>query len=109
MKKFLVIYRMDMEAMKTMMETATPEQKQKGTDDWKTWMQANAAHFADMGGPIGKNMSVSATGAEAKSNDVAGYSVIQAETIEAAAASLAGNPHFQVPGATIDLAEVVSM
>jgi hypothetical protein len=109
MKKFLVIYRMDMEAMKKMMETSTPEDRQKGKQEWDAWMAANAAHFADMGGPTGKNMSVSATGAEAKSNDVGGYSVIQAESIEAATAALAGNPHFAMAGATIDLAEIMSM
>ncbi len=109
MKKFLVIYRMDMEAMKKMMSEASAEDKQKGTDEWKTWMEAHHADFADMGGPTGKNTQVTATGATEVSNDVGGYSVIQAESKEAAVAMLAGNPHFSMPGSTIDLAEIVSM
>ena len=100
---------MDMEAMKKMMETWTPADKQKGMEDWKTWMSANMAHFADMGGPTGKNMQVTASGATAMSNDIGGYSVINAESVEAATALLAGNPHFNMPGATIDLAEVMQM
>jgi hypothetical protein len=109
MKKFLVVYRMDMAAMKQMMETSSAEDRQKGMDEWRTWMQAHAADFADMGGPTGKNTHVTKGGAEEMSNDVGGYSVIQAESKEAAIALLADNPHFSMPGATIDLMEVVQM
>lgn len=100
---------MDMDAMKKMMETASPEDRQKGMDEWKTWMQSHQEIFADMGGPTGKNFSVTSSGATAHSNDVGGYSIVQAESIEAATAALAGNPHFSMPGATIDLAEIVTM
>lgn len=109
MKKFLVLYRMDMEAMKKMMETSTPEERQKGTQEWKDWMAANAAHFADMGGPIGKNTSVSPAGAQDMSNDIGGYSIVQAESKEAAIELLKSNPHFTMAGSTIDIAEIVSM
>ena len=109
MKKFLVLYRMDMEAMKKMMETSTPEDRQKDMDGWKVWMQTNMAHFADMGGPTGKNMQVTAGGAAPKSNDLGGYSIVQAESLEAATAMLADNPHLKMPGATIDLAEITAM
>lgn len=109
MKKFLALYRMDMEAMKKMMETSTPEERQKGMDEWKAWMTAHSADIADMGGPTGKNSHVTKEGATEVSNDLGGYTVIQAESKEAAIALLAGNPHFDMPGATIDLAEIVSM
>ena len=109
MKKFLVVYRMDMEAMKKMMETSTPEDRQKGMDEWKVWMQTNAGHFADMGAPAGKNTHITAQGATAMSNDIAGYSVLQAESMEAATAILLTNPHFKMPGATVDLMEITPM
>ena len=72
-------------------------------------MAANTAHFVDMGGPTGKNSNVTASGATEVSNDIGGYSVIQAESKEAAVALLAGNPHFTMPGATMDIMEIVSM
>ena len=100
---------MDMAAMKMMMETSSPEDKKKGMDEWSTWMKANMSIFADMGGPTGKNMQVTATGATQMSNDIGGYSIVQAESAEAAAKLLATNPHFKMPGAVIDLAEVVQM
>ena len=109
MKKFLVLYRMDMEAMKKMMETASAEDRKKGMDEWATWMKSNMSIFADMGGPTGKNMQVTSAGMTQMSNDIGGYSIVQAESAEAAAEMLKTNPHFQMPGSVIDLAEIVSM
>ena len=100
---------MDMDAMKKMMETTSAEDRKKGMDEWGTWMKANMSIFADMGGPTGKNMQVSASGMTQVSNDIGGYSIVQAESAEAAAAALKSNPHFQMPGAVIDMAEIVSM
>lgn len=100
---------MDMEAMKKMMTESTPEQRQAGMDSWKVWMAAHTADMSDMGGPVGKNSHVSKEGATEMSNDVAGYSVFQAESKEALTALLADNPHFDMPGATVDMMEVLSM
>ena len=99
---------MDMDAMKKMM-TENPEAGKKGMEEWGMWMKNHMADFADPGAPIGKNSQVSASGAADKSNDIAGYSIVQAESAEAAAKMLATNPHFQMPGATIDMAEIMQM
>lgn len=100
---------MDMAAMQKMMAESTPEQRKQGMDEWNQWMQANAAIFADMGAPVGKNLHVSPTGSEEMSNDIGGYSIVQAESKEAAADMMKGNPHFTMPGATMDIMEIVSM
>ena len=100
---------MDMAAMRKMMETSSAEDKKKGMDEWGAWMKKNMGIFADMGGPTGKNMQVTSSGMKQVSNDIGGYSVVQAESAEAAAKALAGNPHFQIPGAVIDLAEIMQM
>lgn len=100
---------MDMDAMKKMMEGASKEQRDAGMKEWGDWMTAHKSDLADMGGPTGKNTVMSAGGAKEASNDLGGYSVVQAESKEAAAKLLADNPHFKMPGATIDLAEIVSM
>ena len=99
---------MDMAAMKKMME-ANPDMGKKGMEEWGMWMKKHMADFADAGAPTGKNTEVSANGAVEKSNDIGGYSILQAEAKEAAAKLLADNPHFQMPGAIIDLAEIVQM
>jgi len=109
MKKFLALYRMDMEAMKKMMENTTKEQRDAGMAEWGAWMAAHKADMADMGGPVGKNTKVTPDGASEMSNDLGGYTVVQAESKEAAVALLKDCPHFKMPGATVDLMEVVSM
>ena len=100
---------MDMDAMKKMMETSNAEDRKKGMEEWGAWMKNNMAIFADMGGPTGKNTQVTPNGVTQVSNDIGGYSIVQAESAEAAAKMLASNPHFQMPGAVIDLAEIVAM
>ena len=109
MKKFLVMYRMDMAEIKNYMATKTDEDRKADMAEWNGWMQENAAHFADAGGPLGKNLQVSAAGASEISNDLAGYSIVNAESKEAVAELLANSPHLKMPGATTDVMEVVQM
>ena len=99
---------MDMDAMRKMMEQ-NPDMGKKGMEEWGVWMKKHVADFADAGAPTGKNTEVSASGAVEKSNDIGGYSILQAESKEAAAAILKDNPHLKMPGATVDLAEIVQM
>ena len=91
---------MDMEAMKGMMATSTPESRQQGMDAWKTWMTANAGIFADMGAPVGKNAQVSATGAMQMSNDIAARSQLASERT----AQAARGTQEEVAGMITDLA-----
>ncbi|MCI0557825.1 MAG: hypothetical protein MN733_04970, partial [Nitrososphaera sp.] len=95
--------------MQKMMAESTPEERQKGMAEWGVWMKNHTADFADMGGPVGKNTRVAKSGTAEVSNDIGGYSVIQAESKEAAIKLLADNPHFTIPGATIELMEITSM
>lgn len=109
MKKFLAIYRMDAAEMQKMMATMTPEQRQKGMAEWEAWMKENAASFADRGGPAGKTKKVAASGITDTRNDIGGYSIVQADSYDAAAALFAGSPHLSMPGATVEVMEITSM
>jgi hypothetical protein len=86
MKKYLAIYRMDVGEMQKMMANATPEQRQKGMAEWETWMKKKAANFADRGGPAGKTKKVAKSGVTDTRNDIGGYSIVQADSYDAAAA-----------------------
>ena len=99
---------MDMAMMNKMMKE-NPEMGKKGMEEWGAWMKKHAADFADAGGGIGKNTEVSASGGVEKSNDIAGYSILKADSKEAALAILKDNPHFTMPNATVDIAEVMVM
>lgn len=109
MKKFLVLYRMDMASIKEMMASMTPEKQKESMAEWGAWMQKNAAHFADGGAPAGKNTQVSAGGVAEVSNDVGGYSIMQGESKEAVAKILSESPHFKMPGAVADVMEILPM
>ena len=109
MKKFLVLYRMDMEEMQKMMASTSAEERKKSMGEWQVWMNKNMASFADHGGPVGKTKQVAASGATDIKNDIGGYSIVQAESHEAAAALFADNPHFTMPGATVEVMEIMPM
>jgi hypothetical protein len=74
---------------------------------WTTWMKKNENGLAEMGAPLGKNKRVNASGVSDVRNEVTGYSILDAESHEAATRMLEGHPHLQVPGAYIDVLPVM--
>ena len=109
MKKFLVLFKASAEEFATAMK-ATPDQAKAGMDAWMAWSQKAASSLVDMGGPLGKAIRVTPAGASPVSNDLGGYSVMQAESKEALAASMKGHPHFMIgPSASIEITELVPM
>ena len=108
MKKFLVLYKAPIASYDQMMK-ATPEQQKAGMQAWQTWADKAKSAIVDMGAPLGKAMRVTSTTSAAVRNDLGGYSVLQAESKEALAASLKGHPHFQTPEGFIEITEIMPM
>jgi hypothetical protein len=110
MKKFLVLYMASADAFAEMMKNTTPQQQQESMDAWMKWMEANKSSFIDDGAPLGKTKRVDATGVSDTRNEIGGYSIVQAESADAAA-KLFGKeqPHLQVPGAWIEIVEIMPM
>ena len=109
MKKFMVLYLAPSAQFEQMMKTATPEQQQQGMAGWMAWMNANKGAIVDGGGPLGKTKRVDAGGAKDARNDLGGYSIVQADSHDAAA-KLFGkdHPHLQMmPGAWIEIVEIM--
>ena len=110
MKKFLALYMADAGQMAEMMKNSTPEQRKKGSEAWMKWMEDNKASLADRGAPVGKTKRIDANGTKDARNDVCGYSIVQANSADEAAKIFgAGQPFLQMPGATIDLIEIIEM
>jgi hypothetical protein len=108
MKKFLVLYKAPTASFEQMMK-ATPEQQKAGMDAWMTWTKSTKS-IVDMGGPLGKSMRVTkGGGASPTTNDLGGYSLMQAESKEALAETMKGHPHFMTPDGTIEIVEVMSI
>jgi len=63
----------------------------------------------DMGAPLGKNKRVSASGVADMRNDVGGYSIVEANTHDEAAQLFRDNPMLQMPGAYVEVLEIMPM
>lgn len=110
MKRFLALYMADASGMADMMRNSTPEQRKQGMEAWEKWMADNKPSLADRGAPVGKTKRIDAKGAKDARNDVCGYSIVQAESADAAARIFGKDqPFLQMPGATIDLIEIMEM
>ena len=108
MKKFLVLYKASPAAFAQMMKS-TPEQQKAGMEAWMAWGQKAAASIVDMGAPLGKALRVTPAGSSPTTNDLGGYSILQAESKEALAATLKGHPHFMMPESSIEIVELMPM
>jgi hypothetical protein len=107
MKKFLVLYKASTEAFQQMMNT-TPEQQKAGMDAWMSWSKKAASSIVDMGGPLGKSVRVAQGGAVAPvTNELGGFSIMQAESKEALAATMKEHPHFMMPDSSIEIVELM--
>jgi hypothetical protein len=106
MKKFLVLYKAPTSAFEQM-QKATPEQQKAGMDAWMAWSKKTASAIVDMGAPLGKSLRVTNSGASPVTNDLGGYSILQAESKEALAESLKGHPHFMVQDGFIEIVELM--
>ena len=106
MKKFLVLYKAPVSSFEQAMK-ATPEQQKAGMDAWMTWSKSAGSAIVDMGAPLGKSLRVTKGSASPTTNDLGGYSILQAESKEALAATLNGHPHFMMPDGTIEVVELM--
>lgn len=92
---------------------ALPEAERKarekeGIAAWKAWVEKHHAAIVGMGGPLGKTKKVSASGIEDISNLISGYSVVRADSHEAAAKLFENHPHFtNFPGDSIEIMPVL--
>lgn len=78
----------------------------EGKQAWGKWVEANAASIVDNGSPLGKTKRISAEGIADTKNELTAYTVVQAESHEAAAKLFEGHPHFTVfPGDAIEVME----
>src|SRR5439155_24859161 len=104
MAKFLVLYMAPM-SFEQQMANATPEQMQAGMEPWMAWFGKYRKEITDMGSPLAHGRHVTASGASDSQSQIAGYSFIEANDMEAARGVGAAHPHFLEPGNAIARAE----
>jgi hypothetical protein len=111
MKKFMVLYMASTADFEKAMKSSTTEQQKKGMDAWMKWMDKNKKSIVEGGGPLGKTKRVDAKGTSNTRNGVGGYSIVEAQSHDAAAKLFGkSHPHLQMmPGGWIEIVEIMAI
>ncbi|MES2218281.1 MAG: hypothetical protein V4501_07710 [Pseudomonadota bacterium] len=81
------------------------EKEKSGISAWKNWVNKND-NIIDGGSPIGKTKRVDASGISDTKNLITGYTIVEAESQEAAAKLFVDHPHFTMfPGESVEVME----
>lgn len=82
--------------------------EQEGMAAWKAWVEKYKADIVTMGGPLGKTKKVTHRGIEDTSNHLAAFTVVRADSHEAAAKIFEKHPHFSIfPGDCVEIMPVM--
>jgi hypothetical protein len=104
--RYMALYMAPSTVIEQMMK-ATPEQMKSEMDAWMAWQATHKAAIVDLGAPLGKTKSVAASGLTDTRNEITGYSVVEADSLDAAAAIFRDHPHLKMAGARVDVLEYV--
>lgn len=94
MKRFIVTYSAPAEAAMDRMKNATAEEKAAGMKPWMAWMESCGAALVDGGAPLMAAGQQTAAGWSAPNSNVTGYSILEAEDLDAAKALVENHPHL---------------
>jgi hypothetical protein len=81
---------------------------QEGMAAWKSWAEKHHDAIVSMGGPLGQTKKVSSHGIEDTSNEMTAYTVVRADSRDAAAKLFDKHPHFAIfPGESIEIMPIL--
>jgi len=97
--KYLVLYRSSVPA-REQMASGSAEEAQAGMQLWMDWAGRVGSAMADMGSPLDPVASIDQTGASGQPGSpfIGGFSILEAESADAAKKLLDDHPHFHAPG-----------
>lgn len=110
---FLAVFIMNKDSPKMAAWNALPEAErhakmQDGMAAWKQWVERHKAAIVGMGGPLGKTKKISGLGIEDVGNMLTGYTIVRAQSHEAAAGMFDAHPHFtRFPGDCVEVMPVL--
>ena len=82
--------------------------EREGIAAWKAWVEKHQGAIVAMGGPLGKTKQITQTGIGDISNAMGAFTVVQAESHEAAAQLFENHPHFTIfPGESVEVMPVL--
>jgi len=111
MKKFLAIYTgtaAGRERWNALSDSERKQREDKGMKAWGAWAQDHKADTTENGGPLGRTKRIDQSGVNDIRNAMAAYTVVQADSHEAAAKMFENHPHFtNFPGDGVEVMEVL--
>ncbi|MGH6841176.1 MAG: hypothetical protein ACREDV_03660 [Methylocella sp.] len=97
-----------MAAWNALSEAERNKKAQEGIAAWNGWVEKQQAAIVAMGGPLGKTKKISPSGIEEVRNAMTGFTIVRAESHEAAAKLFESHPHFtHFPGESIEVMPVL--
>ena len=97
-----------MAAWNALSETERKAKEKAGMVAWKAWVEQHQTALAAMGGPLGKTKRVGPDGIADVGNEMGAFTVVQAESHEAAAKMFENHPHFAIfPGERVEIMPVL--
>ena len=110
MKRFFALFQIPASVMDEWKKNTPPAEMKAASEkmmgEWQRWMKAHERALTDRGAPLGKTKRVTAKGIADVRNDLNWYSIVEAESHEAAAKIFLDNPHLQIPQAFIEIMEI---
>ena len=88
----------------------SPEEGAKGMAKWKAWVGGLGGAAVTPGTPLGRFKTVSASGVsdDGGSNPMLGFSIVKADSMDAALEMAKECPHVEL-GGTLEVAEMMEM
>jgi hypothetical protein len=106
--RFLVLYNSPISAAEQM-EMSTPEEMKAGMDMWMEWGAKVGPALTDFGLPLGDSNRVEGGSASPGTSQATGYSIIEADSLEAATKLVKDHPHLHQPDGWIDVFATMEM
>ena len=111
MKNFLAVYigrasALEKARWNELPEAERNEREKAGLDAWIAWGVEHAKSIVEQGGRLGKTKQVGPNGITDITNTLVGWSIVRAESHEAAAKLFERHPHFAIfPGDSVEIME----
>lgn len=109
MKRYLAIFTGSPNAMSQWQSLPEQERHQReaaGLQAWHDWADRHRGSILELGAPLGRTKSVTRSGITDIRNQMTGYTVVEADSHEAAAKLFESHPHFTIfPGDGVEVME----
>jgi len=111
MKRFMAVYTAGPSTMESYAKRFPNEEQRKandrkGMEAWTQWVKQHADSIVEEGGPLSRTKRVTKDGVADVRNNLVAYTIVEAETQDAAAKMFLQHPHFTVfPGEGVEIME----